>query len=120
MASQENDDREPARGQIWDLSFDPIVGREQAGVRPALIVSVDLFNKGPAELVVVIPLTRTARRVRWHVPVNPPEGGLVSESFVQCENVRSVSKNRLKRRRGKASASTMREVDDRLRILLGL
>ncbi len=111
---------EPSRGEVWDLSFDPTLGHEQAGVRPALVVSVDLFNEGPAELVVAIPITRTARRIRWHVQVTPPEGGLVAESFLQCENARSVSKSRLKRLRGRVSVSTMREVDDRLRILLGL
>jgi mRNA interferase MazF len=111
---------EPSRGDVWDLSLDPTLGREQAGVRPALVVSVDIFNEGHADLVVVIPITRTQRRVRWHVPASPPEGGLVSESFIQCENVRSVSKARLKRLRGRVSASKMLHVEDRLRILLGL
>src|SRR5579863_3818801 len=111
---------EPARGDVWDLSFDPTIGHEQAGARPALIVSVDIFNDGPADLVVAIPLTRTNRKVRWHVAVSPPEGGLASDSFAQCENVRSVSKQRLKRRRGIVSEDTMQRVEDRLRILLGL
>ena len=111
---------EPLRGEVWDLSLDPIVGREQAGFRPALILSVDLFNQGPAELIVVVPVTRTNRKVRWHVPVLPPEGGLAAESFVQCENVRSVSKSRLRRRRGRVSPATMDQVEDRVRILLGL
>jgi mRNA interferase MazF len=39
--------QEPARGEIWDLDLDPILGREQAGFRPALVLSVDLFNQGP-------------------------------------------------------------------------
>jgi mRNA interferase MazF len=111
---------EPSRGDVWDLSLDPVLGHEQAGLRPALVVSVDIFNAGLADLVVVIPITRTQRRVRWHVPAAPPEGGLISESFIQCENVRSVSKVRLKRLRGRISPSTMLEVEDRLRILLGL
>jgi mRNA interferase MazF len=111
---------EPSRGDVWDLDLDPARGHEQAVVRPALIVSVDIFNEGLAELVVVIPITRTQKRVRWHVQANPPEGGLVSESFIQCENVRSVSKTRLKRLRGRVSASTILQVEDRLRILLGL
>src|SRR5712692_7366109 len=110
---------EPSRGDVWDLSLDPTLGREQAGVRPALVVSADIFNEGLAELVVVIPITRTQRRVRWHVQANPPEGGLVSESLIQCDNVRSVSKTRLKRLRGRVSASTQFEVEARLRILLG-
>lgn len=85
-----------------------------------MIVSVDLFNEGPADLVVVIPLTRTARKVRWHVLVEPPEGGVVSPSYIQCENVRSISKARLKRFRGRISGSAMIQIEDRLRILMGL
>jgi mRNA interferase MazF len=115
-----NKTAEPSRGDVWDLDLDPIKGHEQAGFRPALILSVDLFNEGPAELVVVVPLTRTQRNIRWHVSVRPPEGGLVAESFIQCENVRSVSKLRLKRRRGRVSPATLEQIEDRLRILLGL
>ena len=111
---------EPLRGDVWDLTFDPTIGHEQAGAKPALIVSVDIFNEGPAELIVAIPLTRTQRRIRWHVPVSAPEGGLASESFIQCENVRSVSKRRLKRLRGRVSEETLQQVEDRLRILMGL
>ena len=113
-------DPDALRGDVWDLNFDPTVGHEQAGARPALIVSVDLFNEGPAELVVVAPITRTARMVRWHVPVAPPEGGLTAQSFIQCESVRAVSKRRLKRRRGRVSDATLHQVEDRLRILMGL
>ena len=110
----------PSRGEIWDLNFDPIIGREQAGSRPALVLSVDLFNSGPADLIVAIPITRTERKVRWHVPVEPPEGGLVARSFLQCENLRSVSKRRLKRPRGRLTDATLEQVEDRVRILLGL
>jgi len=108
------------RGDVWDLNFDPTVGHEQGGSRPALMLSEDIFNEGPADLVVVLPLTRTQRKVRWHVQLAPPEGGLASESYIQCENLRSVSKQRLKRLRGHVSEVTMRQVEDRLRILLGL
>jgi mRNA interferase MazF len=111
---------EPLRGEVWDLDLDPITGREQAGFRPALVLSVDLFNVGPAELVVVVPMTRTQRKVRWHVLARPPEGGLTAESYIQCENVRSVSKRRLKRRRGRIAVETLEQVEDRVRILLGL
>jgi mRNA interferase MazF len=111
---------EPLRGDVWDLDLDPIKGHEQAGSRPALILSVDQFNEGPADLVVIVPLTLTQRNIRWHVSVRPPEGGLAAESFIQCENVRSVSKVRFKRRRGRVSPATLEKVEDRVRILLGL
>ena len=110
----------PSRGEVWDFDLDPTIGREQAGTRPALVLSADIFNEGPADLVVVIPVTRTERKVRWHVPVQPPEGGFIAQSFIQCENVRSVSRQRIKRLRGRVAGSTMRQVEDRLRILLGL
>ena len=111
---------EPSRGEVWDLASDSAMGHEQAGTRPALVISEDLFNEGPAELVVVLPITRNQRRIRWHVQVASPEGGLVSDSFIQCESLRSVSKQRLKRRRGKVGESVMEQVEDRIRILLGL
>ena len=111
---------EPSRGEVWDLHFEPANGHEQAGTRPALILSEDIFNEGPAEMVVVAPITRAQGKIRWHVPVAPPEGGLGSAGLIQCENVRSVSKSKLKRRRGRVSAPVLRQVEDRLRILLGL
>ena len=110
----------PSRGEVWDLNLDPTTGHEQAGSRPVLILSADIFNEGPADLVVVIPLTRTERKVRWHVAIRPPEGGLVADSFIQCESVRSVSKRRVIRLRGRVSESTLQQVEDRVRILLGL
>ncbi|MGO8792330.1 MAG: type II toxin-antitoxin system PemK/MazF family toxin [Terriglobia bacterium] len=110
----------PLRGEVWDLNLDPTIGHEQAGSRPALILSADIFNEGPADLVVVVPVTRTERKIRWHVPIKPPEGGLVAESFIQCENVRSVSKQRVKRLRGRVSENTLQQVEDRVRILLAL
>jgi mRNA interferase MazF len=111
---------EPSRSDIWDLNLDPAPGHKQAGTRPALILSEDLFNEGPAGLVVVAPIARAQGGVRWHVAVAPAEGGLVSPSFIQCENVRSVSRQRFKRWRGRVSEATMQQVEDRLRILMGL
>ena len=49
--------RQPARGEIWLADLNPVHGREQAGRRPCLVVSVNPFNQGPAELVIVLPLT---------------------------------------------------------------
>ncbi|MBK9214178.1 MAG: type II toxin-antitoxin system PemK/MazF family toxin [Chloracidobacterium sp.] len=109
-----------SRGEIWLVSLDPTKGREQAGMRPALIISVDQFNHGSAELVIVIPITSKAKGIPLHVEVQPPEGGLTMMSFVKCEDVRSISTSRLVRRLGKVSNQTVELVEDRLRILLGL
>jgi mRNA interferase MazF len=95
----------PARGEVWLVDLDPTVGREQAGVRPAVIVSDDAFNHGPVDMVVLIPVTGTARGVATHVPVDPPEGGQAKPSVILSEQIRTVSKRRLIRRLGAGSAS---------------
>ena len=109
-----------SRGEIWLVNLSLTKGREQAGTRPALIVSVDLFNHGAAELVVVIPVTSKAKGIPLHVEVNPPEGGLSTRSYVKCEDVRSISTARLIKTFGKVSSRTVNAVEDRLRVLLGL
>jgi mRNA interferase MazF len=109
----------PSRGEIWFLNLDPTQNREQAGSWPALVISVDAFNQGPADLVVVLPVTSVAKGIPFHVPVSP-EGGVRQPSFIKCEDVRSVSRSRLQERWGAIGAQTMTAVEDRLRILMGL
>jgi mRNA interferase MazF len=110
----------PARGDIWLADLNTIKGREQAGMRPCLVVSVDLFNQSPAELLIVVPLTTRAKGIRTHVSLVPPDGGVREQSFIKCEDVRSISTERLTSRWGAVSAATMRKVEDCLRILIGL
>ena len=110
----------PLRGEIWMIDLDPTRGHEQAGKRPALIVSDDVFNSGPAGLVIVLPLTTKSKGVRSHVEVRPPEGGLRKPSFIKCEDVRSVSVERLGKRIGTVSPVTMEAIALRLRILMDL
>jgi mRNA interferase MazF len=109
-----------ARGDIWLADLNPVRGHEQAGWRPVLVVSVDPFNQGRADLVVVLPITSTIRPIPFHVTVRPPEGGLKNPSSILCEAVRSINKDRLVQRWGAVGPETMREIEDRLRILLGL
>jgi len=111
---------EPSRGDVWLIDLDPTIGHEQAGRRPGLIISVDLFNHGPAGLAVILPITGQFKGIPFHVKIDPPEGGLRKQSFIKCEDLRSVSKERLARRLGAVSAATISEVEDRLRILLNL
>jgi mRNA interferase MazF len=113
-------EQSPSRGDVWLLDLDPTRGHEQAGRRPCVVVSVDLFNRGPSGLSVVLPITTRFRGIPFHVAVNPPEGGLRSRSFIKCEDLRSVSKERFVERWGTVSPATMNLVEDRLRILLGL
>ena len=108
------------RGEIWLADLNPIRGHEQAGIRPCLIVSVDLFNQSPAGLVIVLPVTTKGKGIRSHVCINPPEAGIKETSYIKCEDIRSISTERLTSRWGVVSPDTMTEVEDRLRILIGL
>jgi mRNA interferase MazF len=110
----------PARGEVWLTDLSPTRGHEQAGRRPALVLSEDLFNRGPAGLVIVLPMTSTLRNVPSHVPVDPPEGGVKHRTAILCEAVRSISSDRLVARWGAVERQTMAAVEDRLRILMRL
>ena len=110
----------PVRGEVWLADLSPTRGHEQAGRRPVLVVSEDLFNRGPAGLAIVLPLTSTVRPIPSHVAVSPPEGGLKSASAVLCEAIRSVSTDRLVQRWGVVAPETLARIEDRLRILLRL
>jgi len=111
---------QPSRGQIWLADLSPTRGHETRGLRPCLIVSVDPFNHGPAGLVVTLPITTRRKGIPLHVEIAPPQGGLDRPSFAKCEEPRSISKDRLTELLGRVEESTMQDVDDRLRILLGL
>jgi mRNA interferase MazF len=111
----------PNRGEIWLADLNPTRGHEQAGARPALIISTNTFNHGPAGLVLVLPLTRTDRRIPIHVPIEPPEGGVSARSYILCDAVRSIAKDRLEPRPwGSVSEATLQKVEDHLRILMEL
>jgi len=104
---------DPSRGDIWLADLNPTRGHERAGQRPVLVISEDIFNKGLAGLVIVLPITSTYRGVPSQVPIKPPEGGAKNPCVILCEAVRSIAKERLVRRWGKVSALTLAAVEDR-------
>jgi mRNA interferase MazF len=108
------------RGQIWLADLNPSRGHEQAGKRPCLVISVDLFNQGASGLVVVLPITSKEKGIPFHVEIAPNGGGLKVKSFIKCEDVRSISVQRLDKCWGTVSSEILIVVEDRLRILMGL
>ena len=110
----------PSRGEIWTVNLNPVRGHEQAGFRPGLVISVDTFNHGPAGLVVIIPITTKEKGIPFHVAINAPEAGVSKKSFIKCEDVRSISTERLSKCLGKVLSGTLKAVEDRLKILLDL
>ena len=109
-----------SRGEIWLADLNPARGHEQADQRPCLVISVDLFNQGPAGLCVALPLTSKNKGVLWHVPVAAGESGLKLESYIKCEDIRSISLERLARRLGIVSSSVLSAVEYRISRLLGI
>jgi len=110
----------PNRGEVWTTNLDPTLGHEQAGHRPCLIVSANKLNHSRAELVVVVPITTKDKRIPSHVKVPQGEGGLSEDSFIKCEEVRCISTQRLDRPLGKLNPQTIRQVEEWIRVILGL
>lgn len=102
---------EPKRGEVWTLVLDPVKGHEQGGVRPALVISNDRFNRAFETLLIIVPFTRTDRGIPSQVRVLPPEGGLSDPSFIMCEQIRSVSISRFRSRRGDIGSETLQQVE---------
>ena len=111
----------PDRGEVWiERPVRALHGPEQHGQRPVLIVSAAAINRGPSNLAVVVPLTTRDRGVALHVPIDAPEGGLRTRSVALPEQIHVVAQERLIERWGHVSTATMRELEDRLRIVLDL
>lgn len=115
---------DPARGEVWPANLGSGQGHEQAGQRPVLVVSDDAFNCGLSGLIVVAPLTskvKKSKNISVHIPIDPPEAGLKSPSVILCDQLRTISKDRLgKAPWGAVTATTLAEVETALRVLLGL
>jgi mRNA interferase MazF len=101
----------PACGDIVLVQLDPVVGHEQAGIRPALVLSSDEYNRS-ASFILVCPITRNERPWPFKFPL---PGGLRARGYVLADQIKSVDKSRLLRQIDRAPAET---VDD-ARALLG-
>lgn len=107
------------QGEIWEMYFDPTQGSEQSGRRPAVIISGNLLNKY-LKVVIVCPLTTKVKNYKGNVVIDPDSvNGLYTQSEVLVFHVRSVSKDRLKKKLGSISAAQLGEIkqglDDILR-----
>jgi mRNA interferase MazF len=94
------------RGDVWIVGFDPVVGHEQGGRLPVLVISTGLLHSIPSRLAIVVPISTRQRGMPSHVSIQPPEGGLVQPSFAMTEQPRAVSTDRLGRCLGTVEAAT--------------
>ncbi len=112
----------PRRGEIWDVDWSPGRGAEQQGTRPALIIQNDRGNASSSyPLTIVASMSRTERELPLHVRILPTaENGLTDRTDVKCEQVMTIEKSRLIRRRGAITVEEMYRVDHALRLSLSL
>lgn len=113
---------EPLRGEIWIVALDPVIGHEQAKKRPCIVISNNIFNKNPSELVVVIPLTSRYKKVSWLVEIGRLGiGDSKIESYALCNHLRTVSLKRFSKKAiGKINDERMKIIEMRVRVLLDL
>jgi mRNA interferase MazF len=112
--------KQPKRGEIWLLDWSPSRGSEQAGFRPALVVQTNSANGNPAyPNTIVLALSTKGKPVPFHVAVSPnPQNGLTEASFIKCEQVLTVSKDRLLRKLGEVDQHCTYAIDRALRLVL--
>ncbi len=119
MTKHRNDLR---RGDLFWVDWSPGRGSEQTGMRPALVVQADAPNRNenyPNTIVVAV--SRSGRDVPSHVPLQPtPENGLREASYAKCEQVQTISKERLCERIGHVGTAEMRQVAAALKRMMEL
>lgn len=103
---------EPMAGEVWDVLLDPQIGHEQGGRRPALVISNDYYNRMPNGLYIIVPITGKDRGLRVQLSIDPPEGGLTKPSIIMCDQARSQSVLRFRRRRGVVSDHLLKRVQE--------
>lgn len=109
------------RGDIYLADLAPVVGSEQGGIRPVLIIQNDIGNQhSPTVIAAVITGQIKHRHLPTHVLLNAPGCGLLKKSIVMLEQLRTLDKGRLRFQVGHIGTMKMDEVDTALRISVGL
>jgi len=112
---------EPSRGDIYFADLSPVVGSEQGGFRPVLVIQNDIGNKySPTVIISAITSQIQKARLPTHVEIPASLTGLEKDSVVLLEQIRTIDKRRLKRRIAKLGDEIMAKVDEALAISVGL
>lgn len=108
------------RGDIFYADLSPVVGSEQGGIRPVLIIQNDIGNKfSPTVIVAAITSQINKAKLPTHIEISANDFGLAKDSVILLEQVRTIDKKRLREKIGKLDASLMENVNDALKISLG-
>ena len=109
------------RGEIYYADLSPVVGSEQGGVRPVLIVQNEVGNRfSPTVIAAAITSQQEKADLPTHIHVQADRNGLQKDSIVLLEQIRTLDKSRLRERMGRLDESTMSAVDNALAVSFGL
>ena len=109
------------RGDIFSADLSPVVGSEQGGVRPVLIVQNDTGNRHSPTVIAAAITSQTGKaRLPTHISLAPASCGLPKESIILLEQIRTLDKRRLRERAGVIPPDDMRRVDEALGVSMGL
>ncbi len=109
------------RGDIYYADLSPVVGSEQGGVRPVLIVQNDVGNKySPTVIAAAITSQKDKTKLPTHIQVNADHSGLARDSIVLLEQIRTIDKQRLKEKMGRLDDQSMSMINQALSVSFGL
>ena len=109
------------RGDIYYADLSPVVGSEQGGLRPVLIIQNDVGSKySPTVIAAAITSRLSKSRLPTHIDILADRVGLAKDSVVLLEQIRTIDKRRLRERIGRLDEEQMARVDDALTVSLGL
>ena len=109
------------RGEIYYADLSPVIGSEQGGMRPVLIVQNDIGNRySPTVIAAAITSQREKTNLPTHIKVNAEGCGLSKDSIILLEQLRTIDKQRLKEKMGSLDGVEMNMVNQALSVSLGL
>ncbi len=109
------------RGDIYYADLSPVVGSEQGGIRPVLIVQNNMGNKySPTVIAAAITSQQSKANIPTHITIEGDTSGLTRNSVVLLEQVRTIDKQRLKEKMGSIGQTTMNRIDEAISISMGL
>lgn len=109
------------RGDIYYADLSPVIGSEQGGVRPVLVIQNDVGNKySPTVIVAAITSQINKAKMPTHIEISADEYGLNKDSVILLEQIRTIDKKRLKEKTGHADEELLNQIGYGLKISLGL
>ena len=109
------------RGDIYYADLSPVIGSEQGGIRPVLIVQNDIGNKYSPTVIAAAITSRTGKsKLPTHIEVYADKYGLARDSVILLEQIRTLDKKRLREKMGHLDEDVMGQVNDAITVSLGL